>query len=83
MTSPAPIAGPETAAITAMPLDIRLHVIGAFLIFALVPFTRLMHILVAPLHYLTRPYQRVIWNWDRTRVRNPRTPWSEARPRNN
>ncbi len=74
---------PETAAITAMPLDIRLHVIGAFLIFALVPFTRLMHILVAPLHYLTRPYQRVIWNWDRTRVRNPRTPWSEARPRNN
>lgn len=53
------------------------------MIFAIFPFTRLVHILVAPLHYLSRPYQRVMWNWDRTAIRDPRTPWSEARPRNN
>ncbi len=66
-----------------MPLMIQLHIINAFLILALFPFTRLVHIIVAPLHYINRPYQRVMWNYDRTAVRDPKTPWSEARPRNN
>lgn len=74
---------PQITAVSAMPLVIQLHIINAFLIFAIFPFTRLVHILVAPLHYLNRPYQRVMWNWDRSAIRDPRTPWSEARPRNN
>ena len=73
---------PETSAVFALPLDIRLHVIGAFSIVFLVPFTRLAHFVVAPLHYIVRPYQQVIWNWDRRASRDPRTPWSRARPTN-
>ena len=42
----------------------------------MVPFTRLVHLLVAPLNYIVRPYQRVIWNWDRKTIRDPNTPWS-------
>lgn len=74
---------PEIAAVSAMPLVIKLHIIGAFVILGIFPFTRLVHMLVAPLHYINRPYQRVMWYWDRGAIRNPRTPWSEARPRNN
>jgi len=72
---------PETGAVFALPWVIKLHVVGAFLIVLLVPFTRLMHLLVAPLHYLARPYQQVIWNWNRKAVRNPDTAWSGTRPR--
>lgn len=74
---------PDIRAVVAMPLGIQLHIIGAFIIIAIFPFTRLVHILVAPLHYLWRPYQQVIWYWDRKKVRSPETPWSEARPKNN
>ena len=65
----------------ALPWVIKLHVVGAFLIVLLVPFTRLMHLLVAPLHYLARPYQQFIWNWDRKTIRDPASAWSETRPR--
>ncbi|GMU61476.1 MAG: nitrate reductase subunit gamma [Myxococcaceae bacterium] len=74
---------PNITAVSALPVPIKLHIIGAFLIVTLFPFTRLVHVLVAPLHYLARPYQRVIWNWDRKAIRDPRTPWTETRPRNN
>ena len=74
---------PETGAVFALPWVIRLHVVGAFLIVLLVPFTRLAHIVVAPLHYLLRPYQQVIWNWDRRAVRDAGTAWSPTPPRNN
>jgi nitrate reductase gamma subunit len=74
---------PNISAVSAMPLVIQLHIVFAWTLLAIFPFTRLMHVLVAPLHYLLRPYQRVIWNWDRKAIRNPATPWSSARPRNN
>lgn len=74
---------PEITAVKAMPLVIQLHIIGAFIILLLIPFTRLVHFLVVPLHYLFRPYQKVIWNWDRKSIRDPETPWSKARPKNN
>lgn len=76
-------ADPNIVAVSAMPLPIKAHIVGAFTIVAIFPFTRLMHVLVAPFHYLTRPYQRVIWNWDRKAIRNPATPWTPARPKNN
>lgn len=72
---------PETSAVFAMPWVIKLHVLGAFAIMFITPFTRLAHFIVAPLHYLVRPYQRVIWNWDRKTIRDPSAPWSRARPR--
>jgi nitrate reductase gamma subunit len=74
---------PNIVAVSAMPLPIKFHIVGAWLIVGIFPFTRLVHMLVAPFHYLARPYQRVIWNWDRNAIRNPATPWSRTRPKNN
>lgn len=74
---------PETEAVFALPWVVKLHIAGAFLILLMVPFTRLVHFVVAPLHYITRPYQKVVWNWDRRAIRDPGTSWSEARPTNN
>ena len=74
---------PQTDAVSAMPLVIKAHIVGAFVILGMIPFTRLVHFLVAPFHYIWRPYQQVIWYWDRKRVRDPMTPWAETRPRNN
>jgi len=74
---------PETAAVFVLPWVIKLHIAGAFLIVLLVPFTRLVHFIVAPLDYLVRPYQQVMWNWDRKTIRNPATAWTVTRPRNN
>lgn len=74
---------PRIDAVVAMPLIIQLHILGAYIIVALFPFSRLMHALVAPLDYLWRPYQRVIWNWNKEKVRSTGTKWSIHRPRNN
>jgi len=74
---------PQIDAVAAMPLLIRLHIIIFYVIILLFPFSRLMHALVAPIDYLWRPYQRVIWNWDKSKIRNPKTKWSLNRPKNN
>jgi len=60
---------PDVSDITGMSWVIKLHVIGAFAILLMIPFTRLIHMLVAPLNYLVRPYQQVIWNWNRKKIR--------------
>lgn len=73
---------PDTAALIVLPWSIKLHVVGAYLIVLLIPFTRLVHLLVVPVHYLWRPYQRVIWNWNKEKVRDPREGWSITRPKN-
>ena len=49
------------------------------MILVMVPFTRLSHVIVAPLNYLVRPYQQVIWNWNRKTIRDPATAWNSAR----
>lgn len=74
---------PNADAVIAMPVVVKLHIVGAFLITLLIPFSRLVHFLVAPFHYMWRPYQQVIWNWNRRRIRKPTTVWSEHRPKNN
>jgi nitrate reductase gamma subunit len=73
---------PDIAAVSALPWVVRLHITGAFLIILLIPFSRLVHLLVVPFHYLWRPYQRVIWYWDRDKVRDPDTRWSMTGPKN-
>jgi nitrate reductase gamma subunit len=74
---------PQPEAVFAMPLVIKLHIIGAFVIVLLIAFSRLAHLLVAPFHYILRPYQVVMWHWDRKLIRSASTPWSERRPANN
>lgn len=53
---------PDVAAVTQLPFMIRLHIVSAFILIAMIPFTRFMHFLVYPFAYLWRPYQLVIWN---------------------
>jgi len=74
---------PEIGAVSAMPWVIKLHIVGAFLLVLIIPFSRLVHFLVAPLHYIWRPYQVVIWNWNRKKVRHPQTVWTQTQPKNN
>ena len=47
---------PKPELIAAAPLGFQLHALLAFTVFAMLPFTRLVHVFSAPLGYLTRPY---------------------------
>lgn len=60
---------PRVDLISGMPWLVKLHVFGAIAIVGVLPFTRLVHFLVPPISYLWRPYQLVIWNWDRKTIR--------------
>lgn len=53
---------PNTAYVSALPGFIQLHFFLGFLLIALFPFSRLVHLVAFPIGYLWRPYQRVIWN---------------------
>lgn len=50
------ILRPDVNAMAAAPIQFHIHVLAAMLLFAIWPFTRLMHAFTAPLHYLFRPY---------------------------
>lgn len=53
---------PDATYVAAMPLVVKLHVIGAWLMVLAIPFTRLAHMLVAPFPYLFRKPQVARWN---------------------
>lgn len=53
---------PKPEYITALPWLVQFHFFNAFVLVALFPFTRLVHIFTVPITYLWRPYQVVIWN---------------------
>lgn len=74
---------PDIAAVSLMPVVLKLHVFGGFLIILLIPSSRLVHFLVAPFHYITRPYQVVRWYWDKKEIRDTDTPWTVTEPKNN
>jgi nitrate reductase gamma subunit len=50
------LLNPHPALMSEAPIGFQLHGLAAFLLFALWPFTRLVHVFSAPLGYLTRPY---------------------------
>ena len=52
---------PDVTYVTAMPLFVKLHIVGAWLMIAWFPFTRLVHVLVIPNPYLWRKPQVVRW----------------------
>ena len=60
---------PDLKMIAPLPTAVKMHIANAFVFVSIVPFSRLVHMLVPPIHYLWRPYQIVIWNWDRRRNR--------------
>ncbi len=53
---------PAANLVAPLPWNIKLHVINFFLLLAVVPFSRLIHIAAFPIRYLGRPWQTVIWN---------------------
>ncbi|MBI2287728.1 MAG: respiratory nitrate reductase subunit gamma [Chloroflexi bacterium] len=60
---------PKVEYMTALPLLSKLHAINFFILVALFPFSRLVHMLSVPLAYLWRPYQIVMWHRRQTRDR--------------
>jgi nitrate reductase gamma subunit len=52
---------PDISFITAMPWMVKTHIIGAYVMIAFFPFTRLVHALVVPNPYLWRKPQVVRW----------------------
>ena len=47
---------PHADLISGAPLAFKIHIMAAWTMFAMWPFTRLVHVFSAPLGYLTRPY---------------------------
>jgi nitrate reductase gamma subunit len=60
---------PDITAVTALPMAVKIHVIVSFILLGMIPHTRLIHMLVYPLHYFWREYQVVIWNKRKSGVR--------------
>jgi nitrate reductase gamma subunit len=52
---------PQPALVSPLPWVIKLHVLNFFVLLAIFPFSRLVHIITYPLGYLLRPWQIVIW----------------------
>src|ERR1035438_2654334 len=52
---------PDISYVTPMPWLVKLHIVNAYLLILLFPFTRLVHILVVPNPYLWRKPQVVRW----------------------
>ena len=52
---------PDIGFVTPMPWLVKLHIVNAYLLILLFPFTRLVHILVIPNPYLWRKPQVVRW----------------------
>lgn len=47
---------PDAGLMAAAPIGFQIHVLSAVLLFAVWPFTRLVHVFTVPLGFLTRPY---------------------------
>jgi len=53
---------PDITAVMTLPVLVKIHVITAFILIGMIPYTRFIHILVYPLHYFWREYQVTNWN---------------------
>ncbi|PWI17985.1 respiratory nitrate reductase subunit gamma [Streptomyces sp. Act143] len=69
---------PDPDRMTGAPVLFQLHAISAMLLFAAWPFTRLVHMLTAPLGYLTRPYIVYRSRDARLGARAPRRGWERV-----
>ena len=53
---------PNVALVNNLPMVTQLHILNAFVLALLIPFTRLVHFLSVPIKYIWRPHQVVRWN---------------------
>ncbi|HEY9524475.1 MAG TPA: respiratory nitrate reductase subunit gamma, partial [Thermopolyspora sp.] len=70
---------PDGELMVGVPILFRLHAISALLLFTIWPFTRLVHMLTAPIGYITRPYIVYRSRADRSSARAPRRGWEPSR----
>ncbi|GAA4126487.1 respiratory nitrate reductase subunit gamma [Actinomadura keratinilytica] len=70
---------PDADLMVDVPILFKLHALSALLLFCVWPFTRLVHMLTAPIGYLTRPYIVYRSRDARLGTRAPRRGW-EHRP---
>jgi len=59
---------PQVQYLAVLPGVVKVHVFNAFVLLALFPFSRLVHIVSVPVTYLARPYQVVTWYRERSRT---------------
>ena len=52
---------PDPAFVAGVPPLVMWHMSAAWVVLALLPFTRLVHMLTVPLGYVARPPQKVVW----------------------
>ncbi|WP_182903115.1 respiratory nitrate reductase subunit gamma [Microbispora sp. H10830] len=69
---------PEGDLMAAAPILFKLHALSAMVLFAVWPCTRLVHMLTAPVGYLTRPYIVYRSRDDHAGSRPPRRGWEPA-----
>ncbi|GET35482.1 respiratory nitrate reductase subunit gamma [Microseira wollei] len=56
------LLNPDLSLVATLPVMVKVHIVGAFCLIGLLPFTRLVHFLSVPLQYVWRPPQVVVWN---------------------
>ncbi|MEV0350214.1 respiratory nitrate reductase subunit gamma [Nonomuraea sp. NPDC050680] len=64
---------PDPSLMAGAPILFQLHALSALVLFAIWPFTRLVHMLTAPVGYLTRPY--IVYRSRADQPTGSRTPW--------
>ncbi|HEY9788685.1 MAG TPA: respiratory nitrate reductase subunit gamma [Candidatus Obscuribacterales bacterium] len=64
---------PDAAMVQDFPHLLKAHIVGAWLLILLIPFSRLIHIFALPIHYLSRPPINVVWNNARRKESNEET----------
>ncbi|MES9542213.1 MULTISPECIES: respiratory nitrate reductase subunit gamma [unclassified Actinomadura] len=69
---------PDPALMTGVPILFQLHAISALVLFCIWPFTRLVHMLTAPIGYLTRPYIVYRSRDEQLGMHRPRRGWERA-----
>lgn len=70
---------PRPELVSELPWLIQLHALNFFVLLAIFPFSRLVHVVTLPLGYLMRPWQIVIWT-RRTRAPAPEPALAPRRP---
>ena len=70
---------PDVSLMTDVPLQFKLHIIAAFILFAAWPFTRLVHVVSAPIAYPTRPYVVYRSRRSATSTSRPARGWTPVR----
>ncbi|MGI5200834.1 respiratory nitrate reductase subunit gamma [Spirillospora sp. CA-108201] len=69
---------PDPGLMTGVPILSQLHAVSALVLFGIWPFTRLVHMLTAPVGYLTRPYIVYRSRDEQLGMHRPRRGWERA-----